>query len=228
MEYFPELMQCELFKNHSYEEIEDLLTCVGAYTKDFSRGEYIAQPNEKMTELAILLDGTAKVYRGDNVHRDSVAGLLKSLDSFGAAYVITSTPLIVSVIAVTSCKVLFIPFEKLVSPCEKTCNIHLRATRNMLDVLSKKVLNHGRRASFIYRHSIRAKLSAFLLDLYHSANEQDFILPFSRTHLAEYLDVSRSSMVRELTAMKNEGLISFEGNRFYAVDKEALQNCAYE
>jgi CRP-like cAMP-binding protein len=41
-----------------------------------------------------------------------------------------------------------------------------------------------------------------------------FRLPLRRTEMAEYLSVNRSAMSRELTALKNEGVIDFDKDFF--------------
>ena len=44
-----------------------------------------------------------------------------------------------------------------------------------------------------------------------------FTIPFSRTDLANYLDADRSALTRELTRMRDEGIITFEKNTFVLI-----------
>ena len=41
-----------------------------------------------------------------------------------------------------------------------------------------------------------------------------FSVPFDRTSMAEYLGVDRSSLSRELSKMRNEGIIEFRKDKF--------------
>ena len=47
-----------------------------------------------------------------------------------------------------------------------------------------------------------------------------FVLPLNRTEMAEYLCINRSAMTRELSALKKEGLIDIDRDRFtlYSAD----------
>jgi len=43
--------------------------------------------------------------------------------------------------------------------------------------------------------------------------------------MADYLNVSRTSMCRELARMKDEGLIDYYGHSFKILDRERLVEC---
>ena len=53
-------------------------------------------------------------------------------------------------------------------------------------------------------------LDSFFVDL----EEKKITIPFNRTDLANYLDADRSALTRELSRMRQEGLIDFEKNTF--------------
>jgi CRP-like cAMP-binding protein len=44
--------------------------------------------------------------------------------------------------------------------------------------------------------------------------EKKITIPFNRTDLANYLDADRSALTRELSRMREDGLIDFEKNTF--------------
>ncbi|MDD2505686.1 MAG: helix-turn-helix domain-containing protein, partial [Bacilli bacterium] len=45
-------------------------------------------------------------------------------------------------------------------------------------------------------------------------NSNKFKISFNRDALADYLNLNRSSMSRELSKMRNEGIIQFNKNEF--------------
>ena len=51
-----------------------------------------------------------------------------------------------------------------------------------------------------------------------------FKIPLKRNELAEYLNVSRPSLSRELVNMQDEGLIEFHRNSFKILDLTALKD----
>ena len=47
------------------------------------------------------------------------------------------------------------------------------------------------------------------------AGSQEFVIPFDRQQLADYLNVDRSALSKELGKMRDEGLIEFRKNAFH-------------
>ncbi len=228
MEYMPELQDCNLFEGMSYDDIHKLLECIGAYTKEFSRGALIVTPGQQINHVLVVLKGVGKTYHGGITSDSCIPGLLNPMDSFGTAYAIQKIPTLVSVRAVVVCNILFLPYEALVTPCENSCPSHIQILRNLPLILSEKVTRLGKKLSYTHRRTLRAKLSAYLLDMEERVGTDPFTLSLNRTHLSEYLDASRTAMTRELNTMKEEGLIWFEGNSFSLLDKERLLHASYE
>ena len=69
---------------------------------------------------------------------------------------------------------------------------------------------------------MREKLVTYLLsEAQHSAS-LSFTTNLNRNQLADYLNVSRTSMCRELSRMKDEGLIDYYQNSFKILDQKKL------
>ena len=62
--------------------------------------------------------------------------------------------------------------------------------------------------------SVREKILAYLSMEAQRQGKASFRLPLRRTQMAEYLCINRSAMSRELTALKNEGMIDFDKDYF--------------
>ena len=75
---------------------------------------------------------------------------------------------------------------------------------------------------------MREKIATYLLMLSDHFQSNQFNLPFNRNELAEFLNVSRTSMCRELGRMKEEGLIDYHLNRVKLLDVDALIDCLAE
>ncbi|MBR3844735.1 MAG: winged helix-turn-helix domain-containing protein, partial [Clostridia bacterium] len=61
---------------------------------------------------------------------------------------------------------------------------------------------------------IREKLMSYLSQEAQGQHSSHFVIPFNRQQLADFLSVDRSAMSNELCKMRDEGLITFEKNRF--------------
>lgn len=72
---------------------------------------------------------------------------------------------------------------------------------------------------------MREKIASFLMNESNERGSNMFQIMLNRTELSDYLNVSRTSMCRELARMKDEGLIDYYGNSFKVIDKERLGEC---
>ena len=119
----------------------------------------------------------------------------------------------ISIIATTDCEVLLIEYSHVYEQCRKNCRCHSIFTSNILDLLSKKVIELNERLEVLSNRSIRDKLLSYFNMLVKGKSKRVFILPFTYTELADYLSVDRSAMQRELKNLKDEGFISTNGKR---------------
>ena len=62
--------------------------------------------------------------------------------------------------------------------------------------------------------TIRGKVLAYLNSVALQSGGHRFDIPFDRQQLADYLNVDRTALSKELGKMKSEGLITFEKNHF--------------
>ena len=69
------------------------------------------------------------------------------------------------------------------------------------------------------------KLAGFLLNEQRERGSNTFQVMLNRTELADYLNVSRTSMCRELSRMKDEGMIDYYGRSFKILDDDLLAGC---
>lgn len=59
---------------------------------------------------------------------------------------------------------------------------------------------------------MRGRICTYFARLYKQSDNFIMTIPFNRNGLAEFLNVSRPSLSRELGRMEDEGLIHMEGN----------------
>jgi len=71
---------------------------------------------------------------------------------------------------------------------------------------------------------MRGKICTYLLEEYNRTGDKNIILPLNRNELADFLNVSRPSMSREMGKMRDEGLINFHLTAIELLDIEGLKN----
>ncbi|HOK43821.1 MAG TPA: Crp/Fnr family transcriptional regulator, partial [Thermoclostridium caenicola] len=123
---------------------------------------------------------------------------------------------------------LFIPREKIIGECQRLCPWHRAIIRNMLRIVSNRALMLNKRLEILTIKSMRGKLCAFFLDQYRREGHATFTLSMNRNQLADFLNVSRPSMSRELARMKEEGLIDYHLSSIRLLDIPALERALDE
>lgn len=81
---------------------------------------------------------------------------------------------------------------------------HALLRENLLAEIAEKYWRLRRRAEYLARHSLRARIAAFLLDAAADAGGNTFSLGMRRRDLAAYLGANRSALCRELSRLRAE------------------------
>lgn len=76
--------------------------------------------------------------------------------------------------------------------------------------------------------SVRHKIANYIYEKYLNEGKTEFRLGMALFEMAEYLNLPRPSLSRELSAMKADGIIRYSKDRFVICDLKALENCMYE
>lgn len=207
------MLQIDLFEKVQNSEVLELLKCIGIKTKVFKKGAYILKAGTKIDYLAVILGGNAVISKIDSLGKETIIEKLEMNDIFGHNIVccgLDKSP--VDVIAQNECEVLFLPFEKVVTPCEKLCPYHLQLIKNVMKMISKRNSLLNDKIDIIAQKTTRDKILA-LLETYRNG-QKVFSIPYSREEMAKFLCVDRSAMSRELCKMRDEGILKFSKNHF--------------
>ena len=99
---------------------------------------------------------------------------------------------------------------------------HFQLMHNLVCTISDKYFALNRRVALRSLKSLRSKLCAYLLEGSARAGADTFTIPFSRAGLADYLNCERSALSREISRMRDEGLIETYKNSFKLLNKAEL------
>jgi len=145
-------------------------------------------------------------------------------DLFGEVFAFSGTSKwYASVTATTDCTVMFLSAAKMTSNCANQCVNHKQLIQNMLHIVAEKAMDLNKRVDYLTIKSIRSKVSTYLLEEYEQNQGTYFHTPMKRNEMADFLNVTRPSLSRELTKMKEEGLIDYYRSSFKINDLEGLK-----
>lgn len=223
-QYLKILERTSLFRGVAPSDLEHLILCLEAFSKKYELGESIIKLGDEVGHIGIVLEGQVEVVKENIVGDRNIIAVLEPSHIFGEGIVCTTKRLSpVTVRTKTKAIILFVPYEKVIITCGKSCSFHSQLIRNMLRVLGEKnyALNH--KIDFLILKGMREKITLYLLEEARRNNSMAFNINLNRNDLAEYLNVSRSAMSRELSRMKEEKLIDYYKNSFKIVNEEALK-----
>lgn len=204
-----------LFYGIGEEHLMPMFQCLGTYIRTFQKDDFIIFCEEPVKCVGIILDGTVQMIKEDLWGNRSTLVTMGNGDLFGESFTCGDCLFAkVSFVAVSSVKVLFLPFDKVMHSCSMACVFHHRLIENMVRLIANKNIKLMEKLDITTKRTLREKISAYLSDQAQQNNSRYFIIPLGRLQLAEYLCVDRSALTRELNIMKEEGLIDFEKNTF--------------
>lgn len=228
-EYREVLKKCALFRDFKEDQIDSLLLCLNAHTKDYKSDEFIFLSGDRVQHVGIVLDGALDLLKENPAGNNHLIAFLGPSHIFAEGIVCTknrTSP--VSVRVKKDSTVLFIPYERITKPCGHLCSYHTQIINNMMMILGEKNYNLNTKLELLMMKGMREKLAAYLLlEAKHNNNSTFQIIP-NRNELAEYLNVSRTSMCRELGRMKDEDIIDYYQNSFRIISFDKLKECLFE
>lgn len=207
-----DLTQTSLFSGISQADLSNLLSCLAAVERRYSKGAVILAEGEPTQWMGLVLEGRAIISCADVWGKSSILGFAEPGAVFGEAYAcVPGEALLISVCAAEETRVLFLNVGKLLTVCGNACPFHARLIRNLLTISAGKNLQLSRRIFHTTPKSIRGRLLSYFSECAKKSGSLTFTLPFNRQQLADYLGVDRSAMSSELSKMQRDGLIQVQG-----------------
>ncbi len=222
----PVLKKCALFRNIEEKELGPLLKCLNSQVKSYASEEYIFLSGDEVNHVGIVISGVIEIMKESLAGNKHIVAFLGPSDMFAEGIVCTAKRISpVTVRVKEEAKILVIPYERIIRSCGNSCSFHISLIQNMMIVLGEKNVNLNRKLELLTLKGMREKIASFLINEVRDKHSNTFQILLNRTELADYLNVSRTSMCRELARMKEEGLIDYYGHSFKILDKEALAQC---
>lgn len=213
--FIPVLKSTQMFSGVGEEEIESMLSCLGARLCLFEKGDYIIRQGEHLNDIMVLVDGNLHIQKDDYWGNRSILGQITVGEMFGEAYVAPESGTVINdVIAVEKSKVIYFDVKRILTTCPSACRFHQVVVQNMFFAISEKNRKLVQKLSHMSKRSTREKLISYLSEEAKKKNSSYFTIPFNRQQLADFLSVDRSAMSNELCKMRDDGLIEFEKNNF--------------
>ncbi len=213
------LKQVSLFKGIKEAGIEDILGCLGGNVKSYLKNQTIILTGTEISSLGIILNGGVQIIREDIMGNRMIVANLSRGEIFGETFAcagIKESP--VSVIATEPSRILMLSINRIVTPCSNACSFHSSLITNLLQLLAVKNLYLNNKMELLSKRTIREKIMAYLAYEAQKHHSNTFETDLNRNELADYLCIDRSAMSREISRLKEEGIIDYHKNFFKIMD----------
>ncbi len=208
----------------SDDEIKHSLECSKSEIISYKKDEMIFFMDDKPENLFVLIEGAVSVcYDSLEGKRNIITTINQEGDLFGEVFLFLNKKTYENyTVAVTDTKVLKMPKEYLYVTCGENCSFHTMLTSNMLSILAGKAYYLNQKLNILSGHTLRQKLCKLLIR--NSSKDGNVVLQMNREELADFLNVARPSLSRELMKMQDEGIITIDKNKIKIIDFEEIQN----
>lgn len=204
-----------LFEDIGVDDIEEILLCLDARIREYEKDEIVIMEGDNVQSVGIVISGIASSQKQDASGKTLTLTLLRE-NSFVAIMLAAnknrSSP--VTVQAREKLCIMFFSFDRLFTTCSKNCIRHDLLLKNYSSCLAEKALELQDRIECLIQPSVRDKVMLFLQQMSAKSVSQNFDIPFDRNTMADYLNVERSALSRELSRMKNDGMIDYYKSSF--------------
>ena len=196
-------------------DLETLLVCIGYHIGSYKKGEIIAFEAENIRHVGIVLTGAVDMVKEDLWGNRTMIVRMRKDELFGETFVCGAVNTSVVTFSVSEdAQILFLPFDRVMNSCTNTCVFHHQLIENMVRVIAMKNLELMRKVEVVSKKNLREKILAYLSLQAQLHESRYFEIPLGRIELADYLCADRSALTRELSKMRDEGLIDYDKNMF--------------
>lgn len=209
-----ELENIALFQSLTRQEIGLALEVLGHRERSYEKNERIFRAGETTEAAGVVLSGSVTVESNDVWGNRTVLSHIGPGEFFAETYaVVPGEVLSVDVRANEPSRVLFLRLGALVRQAE-SAGWRGAMVRNLLMISARKNLQLSRRAFQTAPKSARGRIMAYLNAVAVQKGDMEFDIPFDRQQLADYLNVERTALSKELGKMQADGLIKTKKSHF--------------
>ena len=183
----------QLFRGMTADELAALRAAHCIRVQRYDKNALIYHAGRVVHEIGIVQSGSVNVESNDLWGNKSILSHVEAGQAFAETYALCGEPLMVDVAAAEPCEILWL---------------------DLVPMLQQKNLALSQRIRCTTPKSTRGRLLTYLSAQAVRAGSTHFSIPFDRQQLADYLNLDRSALSKELGKMRDDGLIRCRKNEF--------------
>jgi len=215
-----DIRKIPIFKKISDEDIKKIEKFLPIEKRLYNKDSYIFMQNDMAEDIFYLVKGDVIVSKIDFSGKRYIVENFKEDVIFGEIYAYLNETYDFSAIANADSEIYVIKnFKKIFS-----LDLSKEFLTSFINLLAKKCMGLSRKNQISTQFTLRQKIANYLI--YNEENNL-ITLKMTREELADFLSTTRPSLSRELSKMKEEGIIDVEGKEIKILDKETIIDLTY-
>lgn len=209
-----------LFQGMTGAELAACVAALSAREKQYPRGSLILRAGESTACMGIVLAGSVTIESNDVWGGCTILSHVGRGGFFAESYaLLREEAMLVNVRANEDSRILFLNLGGLTGAALGQAPWRHKLTAKLLLISAHKNLALTGRSFHTAPKSIRGRILSYLNAMSLQQHSVAFDIPFDRQQLADYLNVERTALSKELGKMRAEGLIQCRRNHFEILRK---------
>ncbi len=194
-----------LFRGIGETALAEMFTSGGARCKTYAKGEVLLRAGCITREVGVVQAGGVNI---ENIDLWGNRSILSHVPAF------CGEPMMVDVVAAEETEALFLNMDVLIHTPHPDSEWQPVLVQNLLNISLHKNLALSERIFCTAPKTVRGRLLLYLSNQAAKAGSKSFRIPFDRQGLADYLNLDRSALSKELGKMRDEGILKTTKNEF--------------
>ena len=194
-------------------EYKEMLALGGMRQKHFEKNEVILSAGCTTHEIGLVLSVSVNIENLDLWGSKSILSSISAGQAFAETYAFCGEALMVDAVAAEHCEILFLHTAAFTDARIEPA-LQDKLLRRLLAVSMRKNLSLSQRIFCTTPKTVRGRLLTYFSAQAARCGRMAFEVPFNRQQMADYLNLDRSALSKELCKMRDEGLLEFDKNRF--------------
>lgn len=217
------IQNSHLFQGMTENELKEALTALNARRKVCPKDELLLMAGDLTNDLGMVLSGSVTIESNDVWGNRTIITHVSPGDYYAEAFsILPGEPAYVDVRANEPTAVLLFDMSRLTELRKSSPSWLTGLLSNLLMISIRKNMLLAQRSFHTSPKTARGRVCAYLNSIALKKHKTEFDVPFDRQHMADYLNLDRTALSKELGRMRDDGLISFHKNHFRILNREQL------
>ena len=220
---FDIIKKTALFAGLTEEELQEALKALHTRKKTYKKDELLLMAGDLTDYLGVVLSGSVTIESNDIWGNRTIINHAAAGDYYAEAFAImTDEAAYVDVRANEPTTIALFDMSRLQGLKNTSPTWLAKLLNNLLLISIQKNMLLSKRSFHTSPKSARGRVMAYLNSIAMKTHRTEFDIPFDRQHMADYLNLDRTALSKELGRMRDDGLITFRKNHFKILNTEQL------